>query len=130
MRDRPVTRLHLRDEPFGAFATSVPLTDDGRIRAVPVPGHTRGQLAIVVNEGDRHVMLAGDSAYSQAQLLERHPDGVGASPSVARATMERILEHARRHPTVYLPSHDPDSAARLDERVVVNVGAAPRPVPA
>ena len=74
-------------------------------------------------------MLAGDSAYTEAQLLERHPDGIGAYPGAARATMERILAHARRHPTVYLPSHDPGSAARLADRAVVPVDpSAPQAV--
>jgi hypothetical protein len=29
------------------------------------------------------------------------------------ATIDTILAHAREHPTVYLPSHDPESASRL-----------------
>ena len=49
MRDRPTTRLRLRDDPFGAFTHSVPLTGDGLIRAVPIPGHTRGQLAFIID---------------------------------------------------------------------------------
>jgi hypothetical protein len=32
---------------------------------------------------------------------------------VSVATIDRILEHAREHPTVYLPSHDPEAARRL-----------------
>jgi hypothetical protein len=28
--------------------------------------------------------------------------------------MERIIEHGRRHPTVYLPSHDLETVARLE----------------
>ena len=130
LRGRATTTIRLRHEPFGAFPTSAPLTGDGTIRAVPIPGHTLGQLAIVIDEGDRHVMLAGDSAYSQAQLLERHPDGIGARPATARETMERILAHARRHPTVYLPSHDPESATRLANRATVPVDQAQEPVTA
>jgi hypothetical protein len=34
-----------------------------------------------------------------------------------------ILEHARRHPTVILPSHDPDSARRLAATEVLRPGA-------
>jgi N-acyl homoserine lactone hydrolase len=29
------------------------------------------------------------------------------------ATLEAILAHCAQHPTIYLPSHDPESAARL-----------------
>jgi hypothetical protein len=28
--------------------------------------------------------------------------------------MQSILAHAREHPTVYLPAHDPESLSRLD----------------
>jgi glyoxylase-like metal-dependent hydrolase (beta-lactamase superfamily II) len=105
--------LALDGPAFGAFAASAPLTADGRVVAVPAPGHTVGHLAVVVVQDDHHVLLAGDSAYDQAQLVDRHPDGVSPKASVARATMDTILAHARRHPTVYLPSHDLESAARL-----------------
>jgi N-acyl homoserine lactone hydrolase len=100
---------------FGAFAASAPLTADGRVVAVPAPGHTSGHLVVVVVQDDHDVLLGGDSAYDQAQLVDRAVDGVSPKAAVARTTMDTILEHARRRPTVYLPSHDPGSAARLRE---------------
>jgi N-acyl homoserine lactone hydrolase len=41
---------------------------------------------------------------------------VGPKPATSIATFDRILAHAREQPTVYLPTHDPDSATRLAER--------------
>jgi glyoxylase-like metal-dependent hydrolase (beta-lactamase superfamily II) len=108
--------LSLTDEPFGAFARSAALTADGSVIAVPVPGHARGQIAVIVVEEDHHVLLAGDSAYSQQQLLDLQPDGVSLSARRAVESMRTILEHARRHPTVFLPSHDPGAEARLAGR--------------
>jgi N-acyl homoserine lactone hydrolase len=108
-----VEPLALDGPPLGAFATSKPLTADGRIVAVPAPGHTPGHMAVVVVQDDHHVLLGGDSAYDQAQLLDLQVDGVSPKDGVARATMRTILDHARLHPTVFLPSHDVDSAARL-----------------
>jgi N-acyl homoserine lactone hydrolase len=98
---------------FGGFPASRALTTDGRIVAVPAPGHTPGHTAVIVIQDDHHVLLGGDSAYDQAQLLDLQVDGVSPKDDVARTTMLNILNHAGRHPTVYLPSHDPDSAARL-----------------
>jgi glyoxylase-like metal-dependent hydrolase (beta-lactamase superfamily II) len=121
LKSRPEA-LHLDDGPFGAFARSASLAADGTIRAVPVPGHARGQIAIVVVQGDHHVMLAGDSAYTEAQLLAEAPDGVSLSARQAVSSMRAILAHARRHPTVFLPSHDPEAGARLRDRVAVPVG--------
>jgi glyoxylase-like metal-dependent hydrolase (beta-lactamase superfamily II) len=111
--------LTLKDGPFGAFARSAKLTADGSIVAVPVPGHATGQIAIAVVEDDRHVLIGGDSAYNQRQLIDGKVDGVAISARDALASMRNILEHARRQPTVYLPSHDPESAARLADRTVL-----------
>ena len=112
--------LTLGDGPFGAFAASAALTGDGRVRAVATPGHTPGHLSVLcVDDAQRHVLLAGDTTDSLAQLLERRADAVSPKPAVTVATIDRILEHARRHPLVYLPSHDPDSVNRLAEGAVV-----------
>jgi N-acyl homoserine lactone hydrolase len=108
--------LALEHGAFGAFARSAKLTGDGRIVAVPVPGHATGQIAIVVVEDDHHVLIGADSAYTQQQLVDGKVDGVSTSARDAVASMRTIREHARRQPTVYLPSHDPESAARLRAR--------------
>jgi glyoxylase-like metal-dependent hydrolase (beta-lactamase superfamily II) len=100
--------------PFGAFARSRPLTDDGRIVAVDTPGHTPGHISVVcVDDEGRHVLLAGDATDTLEQLHARRPDAVGPKPAVSVATFDAILTHGRDHPTVYLPTHDPDSVARL-----------------
>jgi N-acyl homoserine lactone hydrolase len=102
--------------PFGAFDASRPLTGDGRVVAVATPGHTPGHISIIcIDDEGRHVLLAGDATDTIEQLLARRHDAVGPKPAVSVATIDRILAHARQHPTVYLPSHDPESAARLRE---------------
>jgi N-acyl homoserine lactone hydrolase len=106
--------------PFGAFAASRPLTADGRVVVVATPGHTPGHVSVVCvdDEGD-HIVLAGDATDTLEQLHARRPDAVAPKPKVSIETLDRILAHARQHPTVYLPSHDPESAARLAGRVRV-----------
>ncbi len=109
---RPVA---LEDGPFGAFAASRALTADGRVIAVSTPGHTPGHISIVaIDDEGRHVFIAGDATDSLEQLRARRADAVGPQPKVYVETIDRILTHGREHPTIYLPSHDPDSAARLN----------------
>jgi N-acyl homoserine lactone hydrolase len=103
----------------GAFATSHALTEDGRVLVVPLPGHTPGHVGVLIEQGDHHVLIGGDSSYDVAQLRDLAIDGVSPSAKVAAATMRTILEHAALHPTVYLPSHDPESAQRLQHRVTL-----------
>lgn len=106
----------LDDGPFGGFARSRRLTDDGRVVAVGTPGHTRGHVSVVAIDDDgRHLLLAGDVTDSLEQLLSRRPDAVASDPSLQVETIDRILAHAREHPTVFLPAHDPDSVRRLAE---------------
>jgi glyoxylase-like metal-dependent hydrolase (beta-lactamase superfamily II) len=107
--------IALDGSPLGAFATSHALTTDGRIVAVPTPGHTLGHMAIIIVQPDHHVLLGGDTAYDQPQLQELRVDGVSPKDDVAIATMKTILAHAEANPTVYLPSHDPHSVRRLRE---------------
>ncbi len=110
----------LGDGPFGAFPRSHSLSPDGRIVAVETPGHTPGHISVIcIDDQDRHVMLAGDVTDTLEQLLAKRADAIGPDPKAHVATLERILEHCRAHPTVYLPSHDPGSAERLAGSVTV-----------
>jgi N-acyl homoserine lactone hydrolase len=105
----------LDDGPFGGFAASRKLTDDGRVMVVSTPGHTVGHVSVIcIDDEGRHVMLAGDTTYSLEQLLARRPDAVSPKASVTVATIDRILDHGHQHPTVYLPSHDLESVKRLE----------------
>lgn len=109
--------LALHDGPFGAFARSKALSDDGRIVAVATPGHTPGHISVIcVDDDGRHVFLAGDTTDTLEQLRSRRHDAIGPKPKVSVETIDRILAHAREHETVYLPAHDPDSEARLAAR--------------
>lgn len=105
----------LDDGPFGAFERSKRLTADGRVVAVATPGHTPGHISVVcVDDDGNHVFIAGDTTDTLEQLHARRHDAIGPKPAVSVATIDRILAHAREHPTVYLPAHDPESATRLD----------------
>jgi glyoxylase-like metal-dependent hydrolase (beta-lactamase superfamily II) len=106
--------------PFGAFPESRPLTDDGRVVAVATPGHTPGHISVVcVDDEGRHALLAGDATDTLEQLHARRADAVAPKPAVAIESMDAILAHGRSHPTVYLPSHDPESIARLESGVTL-----------
>ena len=110
----------LDDGPFGAFQRSHALSDDGRIVAVETPGHTPGHVSVIcVDDDGRHVMLAGDTTDTLEQLHALRADAIAPDPGVHVATMQTILAHCAQHPTVYLPSHDPESAARLAGAITV-----------
>jgi N-acyl homoserine lactone hydrolase len=120
------TPIKLEPTPLGSFPESLQLTEG--VILVPVPGHTPGQIGVLVQDGDHTVLLAGDSSYTQELMLRGKVDGVGADEQAARLTHERIRDYAAANPTVYLVAHDPESADRLAERRTVH--AVPSKVPA
>jgi N-acyl homoserine lactone hydrolase len=110
------TMVDLTPDALGPFPASLRLTEAGDVTLVPTPGHSPGQVAVLVDEGDHTVFLAGDSSYTQDAMLRGAVDGVGPDEDAERLTHERIRSYAAATPTVYLPSHDPETAIRLAER--------------
>jgi N-acyl homoserine lactone hydrolase len=120
------TVIELEPIPFGPFPASMTLTKAGDVTLVPVPGHSPGQLAVVVDEGDHSVFLAADSSYTEDLLLRGVADGVGPDDEAQRLTHERIRTYAAETPAVYLPTHDPETAVRLSERRPVHAASERR----
>lgn len=115
--------LHLANEPFGPFVRSRRLTADGAIVAIPTPGHTPHHLSIVIDDGERLNILAGDASYDEANLIAGRIDGVCGDEASAVDSLARLRSLAADRPTIYLPAHDPLAAGRLAERQTV-AGAA------
>ena len=108
--------LSLAAESFGPFAASRRLTQAGDVVAVATPGHTADHVSVVVQDGDTNYFLAGDTSYNERLMLAGKLDGVTADEQVTGATLDAIRRFARSHRTVYLPTHDPEAAARLEGR--------------
>ncbi|HXX02704.1 MAG TPA: N-acyl homoserine lactonase family protein [Xanthobacteraceae bacterium] len=114
-----------QSSPCGPFTQSTPLTDAGDVIAVPTPGHTPGHVAVIVRGEEEQVLLAGDASYLESTMLRGAIDGVSPNEGEAKRTLARMRAWCSLHRTVYLPTHDPQSGARLNQRratVVRNPG--------
>ena len=100
------------------------LTKNGDVLIVPTPGHTPHHVSVVVC-GSPSFFLAGDTSYTEGLLLEGKVDGVSPNMNIARRTLNQIVSLAEEQPLVYLPSHDPESAARLAQQSVLRDGNIP-----
>lgn len=110
--------LDLAAEPFGPFAASRRLTTAGDVIAVATPGHTADHVSVIVMDGNVAHVIAGDASYTEALMLAGQVDGVSVDEAAARATLRALRQLAAAGPAVYLPTHDPESAARLASRRV------------
>lgn len=100
----------LRAAPYGPFPHSLEIAPG--VVLVGTPGHTPGHVSVVL-EGEPRLLFAGDAAYSEQALYRGVPDGIATSARDSRQTMARIRAFAAERDTVVLPTHDPESAARL-----------------
>jgi N-acyl homoserine lactone hydrolase len=116
------TPLDLISEPFGSFLASKRLNKAGDIIAIATPGHTADHISILVRDDDVSYFLAGDASYNEELMLAGKIDGVSPNETISIATLRAIKRLTEDHPTVYLPTHDPLSAARLASRSVVSGG--------
>lgn len=110
------TLIDFEPDREGPFRGRYTLTRAGDIHLVSTPGHSRGHLSVMLDEGERVIFFAGDTAYTQGLLLADKVDGVAPDPAAEHDSHRRILKLAAQRPMVYLPSHDPELAMRLTER--------------
>jgi glyoxylase-like metal-dependent hydrolase (beta-lactamase superfamily II) len=106
-------------EQIGPFETSFPLTKAGDVIAVPTPGHTRGHLSVIAIENGISTFIAGDITYNEAALIKRDFQGPSDAPSEQPKTLAKVWQYTQENPTVYLPSHDPNSGKRLANKQIV-----------
>lgn len=113
---------------LGPFPETRPVTEAGDVHLVATPGHTAGHMSVLIHDGARDLLLAGDTSYTQANLLSGRVDGVssmGGGQAAAGRTLARIRAYAETRPLVYLPSHDPESATRLAAGATVPASREP-----
>ena len=109
------------------FPGSWPVTPDGTIVALPTPGHSPGHTSYLVRRNEGDVLIAGDVTYNLAALEAQQDQGFIADVELHHQTLPRVLALVRSD-VAYLPSHDPESPARLNDSGRMAEAAAQRAV--
>lgn len=114
-------RLNIRQieylpQPVGPFAESYPLTQAGDVRLLPTPGHTDTHQSVILQENGLTYFFAGDASFDQKSLLDGTLDAPAMNSDLTLGTRKRIIELGRTMPLVYLATHDPETATRLEQR--------------
>lgn len=111
--------IEFNDEKIVSFEKSWKVTSKGDVRVAPTFGHTPAHVSVIVEIEDVNYFLAGDTSYSEENLVNKIADGVSPNPNQAINTMQNILDFAKQRPTVYLPSHDLNSELRVKNRTTL-----------
>lgn len=119
--------IDLAQLPWGPFPTSLSLTQAEDVLIVPTSGHTEVHLSVVLRENESTYFFAGDTSYTQQLMLDQQIDGVSLEAHAARRTLRRIQKLAEQTPLIYLPSHDPESAKRLENKTATIVRPVAQP---
>lgn len=80
--------------------------------AIPTPGHTRGHVALVIDNGER-VVIAGDAVPTKHAARVGVPHLVFGEEAEARASVAKVLAAGE----VVIPGHDYPFRGRLDDLV-------------
>jgi N-acyl homoserine lactone hydrolase len=110
------TPIRFEKAALGAFKYTYPVTASGDVIVITTPGHTAAHISVLVRHESCYYLLAGDTTYSEQALIGRQVDGISPNAHVALRTIDNILDFAKNNQLVYLPAHDPQSAARLKAR--------------
>ena len=109
---RPTT-IDYRQDAVGVFPNSDPRTRDGRVRFVPLPGHTPGHAGLVVQDGDSYWLMVGDATFNLEQTRANEIAGVSENVADARSTQATIHSQLKQYATILLPAHEHAAMKRL-----------------
>ena len=119
---KQIQTVPFSDGAFETFEKSQKLTQDGKIRLVPTPGHTLGHQIVIVDMGDYYVLIGGDASYCEQYMLNGDIDGVCIDGKQHHESTTKMRELCRRKPTITQFAHDFDSEVRLREKRFTAVG--------
>lgn len=115
------TLVTFNEDDIAGFRSSYSVTQAGDVIIVPTPGHSEGHQSVILRDGDVHYFFAGDTSFDEAQMLTDGIAGIAISPVSSRETTANIRAYAQANPTIYLPSHDPETRDRLENQQFVVV---------
>lgn len=104
-----ITPIEMGEIPSGPFEEGVDLFGDGRIYLVSTPGHSAGQLSVLVDTGGGWVLLASDVGYASRSWQEGLLPGLTDDVDEAEASLAWVRDFAERDDClVAIANHDPD----------------------
>lgn len=95
------------------FGPVMPLTSAGDVFVAATPGHTAGHQSVVIDLGDRQVVLAGDAAFDDDQVGRDVIPGIVEDRAATLATYDRLRRARVEKRSLMLFTHDPANSGKL-----------------
>jgi N-acyl homoserine lactone hydrolase len=99
--------------PIASFAASHTLTSDGKVRVVPLPGHTPGHVGLAVTDAGHTWLMVGDATFDADQTQRGAVTGVSQDFDGAVATQAQLKDASSMASVTLLPAHDLSVFRRL-----------------
>ena len=96
-----------QDSQLGVTGQSYDLFGDGTMQLIATPGHTAGSLTVLIRQGEKSLLIAGDTGYEKKSWRECSLPG----PVYDRKMMKKALQWVNDLEcggTTVLASHDPE----------------------
>ena len=114
--DLPYERVFYRGSPLGPNRWAIDVFGDESLIMVNTPGHTDGHASILVRNGGRFALLAGDAAFCEENWRGEWMPGFGFSEKWMARSLRWLRETAAEPGcAAVLCSHDPSSIERTIE---------------
>jgi len=107
------------NERHSIFAGIKNVTQDGKVFCLSTPGHANGHMSVGLRVENMTYFFAGDTSFTQDQLLCKKVAGICLKKRVAKTTLTEIINYAKNQDLIYLPSHDPESQLRFKNNITV-----------
>ncbi len=115
------TALGYEAQSYETFPGYHALTNAEDVVIVPTNGHSYGHQSVLLRDNEQTFFFAGDVVFDEQQLLAQEMAGIVHDVGEARSSMERAKNFVVSTPTVFLPSHDPNSLQRLATKQITEV---------
>jgi N-acyl homoserine lactone hydrolase len=109
-------RVRYQANKIDIFNDAYPITAAEDLLYIPTPGHTRGHSSVLFRTDEYDIIFAGDSSYSQEQVITGQLAGVQVDYAKSRQTYNQLLAYAALRKSIYLPTHDEQAGQRLVEK--------------
>jgi N-acyl homoserine lactone hydrolase len=105
----PIKPISLQTISHGPFKLGIDLFEDGTLFLIHTPGHSKGQLSVMVSIRNKWVLLASDVGYATSSWEDNILPGITVNEQHAQASLDWVKQFSESPDCLaVLANHDPN----------------------